>query len=100
VSNSVCAIIEDDEEIVRWHNTGCTTREPKTPSTYVLVKSFAPISGMGSSLPTVHHPSWTQLSGRLANCGIPARELERAKSVLDSEGSYLDAQVEALGFPA
>ncbi len=84
-----------------------STREPKTRSTHVLVKSFAPISGMGSSLPTVHHPSWTQLSGRLANCGIPARELERAKGVLDSEGSYLltditltDAQVEALGFPA
>lgn len=58
-------------------------------------------------MPTVHHPTWTQLAGRLAACGIPQRELEQAKTTLDSEGSYLlteipltDEQVEDLGFVA
>jgi hypothetical protein len=82
-----------------------STGEPKTPSTYFLVKSFAPMLPVGGSLPTVHHPTWAQLAGRLSNCGVPARELERAKAVLDSQGSYqlteislTDEQVKALGF--
>jgi hypothetical protein len=76
------------------------------PSTYTLALSPAPrYNGQGGSLPTVHHPSWEELSTKLSSVGVHGDSLASARKELDqTRGSTLAevmltaSQIQHLGF--
>jgi len=76
------------------------------PSTYTLARANAPErNATGSAMPTIHYPSWADLSARLAHVGIDDGALKDAKAGLDLEGSHTitevhlsDDQLRQLGF--
>ena len=76
------------------------------PSTYTLARANAPErNATGSAMPTVHYPSWSDLSAALVRVGVNNDVLQDGKANLDLEGSYTitevhlsDDQLTQLGF--
>jgi len=64
------------------------------PSTYMLARADAPGRNVtGGAMPTVHFPSWEQLSTRLSHLGVDGGVLRDAKAALDLTGSHAIPEV-------
>jgi hypothetical protein len=94
------------ERIYWLHIIESKSPDPTTPSTYLLARADAPRRDYeGGAMPTVHHGSWRHVAKCLADCGVDGTEIEKAKTELDTKGSYTltelklnDEQVRGLGF--